>query len=357
MVIHFIIGTLGGGGAERVMTLIANHFVQDNHEVSIITMNPSSDTFELDKRIKRINVARGNFPVVRIKNLLNLKGFYRSPSNRPDVAISFLTASNITAILACRYHGIPIIASEHNNHLAVANPKWLTKLCWKYVYPRADALTVLTSFDVDYFRKKGANVKVMPNPVSFEVYEKDIQIREKNILAVGNLDRYHHKGFDNLIPLAASALVKHKDWKLTILGEGKNGRNYLNNLIEKTGLQAQILLPGFSKEVSKIMRQSSIFVLPSRFEGLPMVLLEAMSQGMSCIAYDCITGPGDIISNYSNGILIEDQNKASMALGLEELIENENLRIQLGKEARTSIQNYKIEVIYAKWLELIESIR
>jgi glycosyltransferase involved in cell wall biosynthesis len=114
---------------------------------------------------------------------------------------------------------------------------------------------------------------------------------------------------------------------------------------------------GFRNDVRDIMRMSEIFILPSRFEGLPMVLLEAMSQGMACIAYDCKTGPSDIINpEYENGILIQDQNIELMQKGLQSLILNETARRELGVKAMKSLDHFTIENIIIKWQKVFDEI-
>src|SRR5690606_31234204 len=104
----------------------------------------------------------------------------------------------------------------------------------------------------------------------------------------------------------------HKEWVLKVVGGGDKGLDYLNQLAVKYSIKNQIIFTGFRKDVNSIMRESEIFILSSRFEGLPMVLLEAMSQGMACIAYDCKTGPADIIEHGKNGLLINDQDIKAM---------------------------------------------
>src|SRR5690606_39054963 len=120
-------------------------------------------------------------------------------------------------------------------------------------------------------------------------------------------------------------------------GGGENGMKYLKALVKKYDIENQVTFTGFRKDVKTLMQESEIFILPSRFEGLPMVLLEAMSQGMACIAYDCKTGSSDIIEHNINGLLIEDQKIIAMQLGLEKLIQDKQFRKKLGSNAQKSI--------------------
>ena len=174
---------------------------------------------------------------------------------------------------------------------------------------------------------------------------------------MGNLNRYHHKGFDNLISLISPILHSNRDWVLKIVGSGDTGLNKLKKIVQAENLKEQIIFTGFSNDVKKIMRESDIFVLSSRFEGLPMVLLEAMSQGMACIAFDCITGPSEMIVNDNNGLLIENQNFDAMKNGIERLIQSVDLRNNLALNAIKSLEKFDIEEIGGQWITIFESLR
>jgi glycosyltransferase involved in cell wall biosynthesis len=224
------------------------------------------------------------------------------------------------------------------------------------LYRFANFTTVLTKFDVDYYKKHSANVVVMPNPCTFHAIVENDRTKDNSIVAVGNLDRYHHKGFDNLITIVAPILKKYPSWNLKIVGEGDTGMNYLQDLARKNNILGQIIFLGFRKDVQDIMKNAEIFILSSRFEGLPMVLLEAMSQGMACIAYDCKTGPSDIIVNGTNGLLIEDQNIVAMQESLDLLINNKKLRKELSDNALTSLDRFSMQTIITKWEELFAKI-
>lgn len=358
MKIHFISSTLEGGGAERVLAIIASAFAEKaNYNISIITINKGNDKYNLPPSIKRISMDYGKIPNHTIKGIVNLTRFYSDKKNRPDLIISFVTLTNLISILVARLYSIKIIVEEHNSYLrSMERRKFLTDFTRKHLYKRADLLTVLTSFDVAFYKKYGANVVVMPNPCSFPPIQNKVLNRDKTILAVGNLDRYHHKGLDNLLDLVAPILKSNPDWKLKIAGSGDHGFELLQGLSEKNEISEQVIFTGFVSNISELMRASAIFILPSRFEGLPMVLLEAMSQGMACIAYDCKTGPSDIITNNVNGLLIADQNKEEMQSGLNALIHNERLRERLSEAGIESLDNFEVTNILKRYENLINTI-
>jgi glycosyltransferase involved in cell wall biosynthesis len=359
MKIDFIISTLRGGGAERVLSLIANRLAKQNsYDISIITLFEGDDNYELDSAIKRIVLSKNKaLPSHTVRSIINLSQHYKSKTNRPDLIISFITLTNLIAIIVAKLFSIKIIAQEHNSHLRyMKNRKTITNFTRQYIYKKADLITVLTAFDIDYYKSFGANVMVMPNPCSFIPIENNAHARSKTILAVGNLNRYHHKGFDNLIELIAPVLKAHPDWTLKIVGSGDDGLQLLTGLSRKHNLTEQIIFTGFISNISELMQESSIFILSSRFEGLPMVLLEAMSQGMACIAYNCKTGPSDIINNNVNGILIEDQNQNEMRDKLLDLMTNENLRKTLANNGLKSLERFNIETIIKDYENVFNKI-
>lgn len=350
MKVHFIVSALIGGGAERVLVLIANKLAEkNNYDITIITLHEGDDFYELNESIKRVSLKHGRFPNHTIKGLFNLFRHYKYKENRPDIIVSFMTLTNFISIIIAKLFSIKIIAEEHISHLE--NRDFLSNFTRKRIYNKADLVTVLTSFDIEYYTKYGAKVMVMPNPCSFPALNNNIINREKVILAVGNLVRYHQKGFDNLLDLIAPVLKSYPNWKLKIAGPsyGEESLNRLANKAKSLSIYDQVIFTGFVSNISEIMRSSSIFILSSRYEGLPMVLIEAMSQGIACIAYDCKTGPSDIITNKVNGLLIEDQNKEKMIEGLKKLILNEDLRIELGNKAINSVDKYHINSIINKY--------
>ena len=130
----------------------------------------------------------------------------------------------------------------------------------------------------------------------------------------------------------------------------------MNKIAKDNNVEKQISFTGFISNISKLMESSSIFILPSRFEGLPMVLIEAMSQGMACIAYNCKTGPSDIISNNFNGFLIEDQNEKEMVSKLAQLLANDTLRLSFGEKGIKSLERFDIKTIINQYKEIFQSI-
>lgn len=359
MKIDFLISSLIPGGAERVLVLMANSLARNtNNKVSVIVLYKRSESYPLDPAVKKIEFKQSKFILnYTIYSIVNLTKYYRNKSLRPDVLISFLTTTNFIGILVAKLFSIKIIVQEHISFSGYGGDNnFITKITRKHLYKRTDAVTVLTSHDVANYNKFGVDVFVMPNPCSFKPITENSHPRDKVILAVGNLNRYHHKGFDNLIRLIVPIFNEYPDWQLKIAGSGEEGLKYLTELAKEENIFNKIIFTGFTENMSELMYNSSIFILPSRFEGLPMVLLEAMSQGMACIAYNCVTGPSDIIINNENGLLIEDQNIEKMQLGLRKLIQNKEFRETLTNKGIKSLDKYDLDEITNRYEMLFDQL-
>lgn len=352
--IDFVIGRMNAGGAQRVIANLANYLIDKRYDIRIITFM-DADAYELDERIVRVRFHDNKiYRKVIINCFFSLIKFYSKKKNRPDIINAHIGDMGFPTIPIARLYKINIIVSEHNNHV-YQKRNFYRKLLWDHLYKRANAITILTKYDLPFFSIRNKKVVVMENPCSFGVLMKNNEKRDQAIIAVGDLNRYA-KGFDNLLKVASDVLPRFPNWVLKIIGEGDKGKKYLQNMAHEFEISDQVEFLGFRSDVNKIMRSSEIFCLSSRFEGLPMVLLEALSQKMACISFDCITGPSEIIENNFNGFLVEDQNIEEMTLKLTELIENESLRRKFQNNAPHVLDKYSIENVGNKWMKLFEEI-
>ena len=356
MKIHLIINQMGAGGAERVVGLLGNYLSEKGHDVTIITFQ-GEDAYALNAGVKRLRLHKHPlFRSVVFNGFWSLGFHYLKKKNRPDIINSHIDTLGFLTIPIAKLFGLKIIVSEHNNHLA--NNSIAQKFLWNFMYPLCNAVTILTQFDLDYFKKRSKKAVVMPNPCTFNAISREdaAEGREKEILLIGGLNRFHQKGFDNFIPIAKSILERYPDWQIRMAGSGEYGLEVLKKEVEKQGITDRFEFLGLRDDVSELLRKASIFVLPSRYEGLPMVLLEAMSQGAACIAYDCISGPSDIISHQENGILIENQNHEAMINGIGQLIEDTTLRQKLHRNAPAAVASFSLPTVGQKWERLLEEL-
>jgi glycosyltransferase involved in cell wall biosynthesis len=248
--------------------------------------------------------------------------------------------------------GLVTIGQEHM-HLR-HHPRELRREMRRW-YGRLDALTVLTERDrLAYEGLLDGRVRVVRIPNSVRRLEgAHADLTAKVVLAAGRLSR--QKGYDLLIRAFAAVATRHAEWRLRICGEGPR-RLELERLIRELGLEERIALEPPARDLGAEMAGASIFALSSRFEGLPLTLLEAMSKGMAIVSFDCPTGPADVIENRRNGLLVPPGDVDAFATGVRELIEDENLRGRCAAAAVETSRRYAIEAIGPQWEGLFRDL-
>jgi glycosyltransferase involved in cell wall biosynthesis len=224
------------------------------------------------------------------------------------------------------------------------------------LYPKLGGLTVLTEQDLHVYEEHfGGRIRLarIPNTVR-EMEGPKADLGATRVLAAGRLTR--QKGYDLLIDAFARVAARHPGWRLRICGAGPE-RSNLEAMIAARGLQGAIELRGPARDLGAEMAHASLFVLSSRWEGLPLVLLEAMSKGMGIVSFDCPTGPADAISDHRNGILVAPADVEALAAGMLELIEDEDLRRRCAAAAVETARGYTIEAIGPRWEALLLELR
>jgi glycosyltransferase involved in cell wall biosynthesis len=190
----------------------------------------------------------------------------------------------------------------------------------------------------------------VPNAVR-DLGDVEADLSSKTVLAAGRLAR--QKGYDRLIKSWSLVAPDHPDWHLRICGNGP-AQAKLERLIDEYGLKDSVTLAGPAQDLGAEMAKASIFALSSRYEGLPLVLLEAMSVGMAVVSFNCPTGPADIVDDHRNGLLIQPRTIALFAAGLKEMIESEELRRTCAAGARETVRDYSMEVVGAMWEAVLD---
>jgi glycosyltransferase involved in cell wall biosynthesis len=193
---------------------------------------------------------------------------------------------------------------------------------------------------------------VIPNTVH-DVSGPAADLDSRTILAAGRLVR--QKGYDMLIDAFAPVHAAHPDWRLKICGGGEL-KDVLAAQVAERGLEGSVELAGPCADLPGEMERSSIYALSSRFEGFPLVLLEAMGKGMAVVAFDCPTGPRDIIEDRVNGVLVPPKDVDAFAAGLRAMIEDEELRRRCGPAAAETAEQYTIDAIGPRWEALFRDL-
>ena len=176
-------------------------------------------------------------------------------------------------------------------------------------------------------------------------------MESKQILSVGRLT--HQKGFDLLCEVAKEVLAQNPEWTWVIIGEGED-RAMLEQKIKEYHLENRLILEGNQKEMEPYYRNSSLYVMTSRYEGLPMTLLEAKSYQLPIVSFDCQTGPVDIIQDSVDGYLINDFNQKEMVNRINHLIQDQALRASLSQQSQINLHKFEMENIIPKWINILE---
>ncbi|MEV6632051.1 glycosyltransferase family 4 protein [Actinoplanes sp. NPDC051470] len=215
-------------------------------------------------------------------------------------------------------------------------------------YPRLDAVAVLTQHDLaDWRAALGDRVRLeqVPNGIP-PAAEPGSSPDAKVVVAAGRFSR--QKGFDLLVEAWAAVHAKHPEWRLAIFGNGPD-REKLIARAEELEMSDSVRMPGITRKLDQELAAASIYVLSSRFEGLPMVLLEAMTQGLPAVAYDCPTGPREVIEDGVNGRLVPPEDVDALAAALCELIEDPERLRAMGAAALTSSEPFSMPSVSAHW--------
>jgi glycosyltransferase involved in cell wall biosynthesis len=245
--------------------------------------------------------------------------------------------------------GLVLIGQEH---MHLREHSEVLRKAMKRRYRKLAALSVLTERDRKrYARHLGRRTEVvrMPNTVR-DLGDVRADLSAKTVLTAGRFAR--QKGYDRLIKTWALVAPDHPDWQLRICGDGP-AKPKIERLIAEHGLEDSVTLPGPAKNLGAEMARASIFVLSSRWEGLPLTLLEAMSVGMAVVSFNCPTGPADVIDDHSNGLLITPRTIANLAAGLHEMIEDEDLRRRCAAAAMETARDYSMDVVGPQWEALL----
>ena len=245
-----------------------------------------------------------------------------------------------------------------SNYRQLAAKGWFEKLSawvgdfldYRIFIKGYDKIVVLTNEDKELHWKNNDKVIVIPNPLTIQ-HDKRSTLTNKTIITAGRLTA--QKNFSSLIRVWTIVHQSHPDWRLEIWGEG-NLKSELQHQIDSSGLGNSAQLMGYTYDMISKFAEASIFVCSSLFEGFPLVFIEAMSCGLPVASYSCPCGPKDIISEGDDGFLVPVGNERMMAGRINYLIENENVRIIMGKASSEKSMLYSMDIIISEWMTLFE---
>ncbi len=352
MKITLFIGGLIGGGAERVLCNLANYLAERNHEVEIITMSETKETYKLSKDIKVLNLLRLE---ERKNKLLGIfKRFYRLKkyikNSDTDRYVVFLPRTMAFLLFFRRLIKVPVIASER------CDPEFYTKktkYLSKHYGKRADLWVFQTEDAAKWYEGIAKKSVVIPNAINPAfIREPYFGVKEKSIVAAGRL--CEQKNFPLLIEAFSRISDQFSDYKLKIYGKGPL-ESQLKEIVDKKGLSDKVEFMGYVDNMPEQLEKASLFVLSSDFEGMPNALMEAMALGLPCVSTDCpCGGPKFLIKDRENGLLVPVNDVEAMSSAIKEMLANEELQNTCSNNARNIVETLRPEVIYSHWEEVIE---
>ena len=354
MRITCVIGTLGGGGAERVMTYLAGGLADRGHTVTLLTLDDTvPDFYTLPPNVTR---ARVQLPTFKQAGLLGgLPRLYKLTralsKTKPDVLISFMT---ISVAASCWLLRVPFIYADHLDvrYLAYSR-KW--KILRNLLLKCAFAVTVLSRRDRKFIAlyHRGWRPVVIYNPAlpaPQPPQERPSWMAEgkRYVVSVGRLVK--QKGFDRLLQAWAQIYTKFPSWRLAIIGAGPDETD-LKDLARNLRVQDTVdfILP--VKNLAAVYAHADVYAMASRAEGFPMVLLEAMAAGLPAVSFNC-TGPDVIIRHNLDGFLVKQNDVSQFAAQLSALMQNESLRREFGASAQAVVERFSLD----RYLDVYEKL-
>lgn len=345
MKIVFVVPDMAGGGTERVISLLANEYVKRGIETAILSFAGNQQSYPLDDRVETVSAGMpsGGNPVVRLHRLFFMREYFKK--NRNCYIFSFSTIGTGFVVLATLFHKRRMLVSERSDPRAYDRKRYRD-----FFYGFADCLVCQTEEAVKCFPKKlQKKARVIGNPVDNAVPMPFEGTRSKRITTAGRLEEVkNHKMLIEAFGMFSEAFP---DYTLDIYGKGSLEEE-LKRFASDRGLASSVIFHGFCSDVKEEIRDSSIFVLSSNYEGVSNSMIEAMAMGIPVIATDCpIGGSRTYIEDGVNGLLVPIKDPVSLSEAMKRLAGDPELADDLSNNAATIRDKCSMEKIADQMLE------
>ena len=347
----FVANKLYGGGAEKVLTLLANEMNKNNFNVEIVTYKKVNQTYNLNKDVKYtcIESKTKNRFIQKLLRIIKIRR--KIKEYNPDLIIAFEYFVNMQTIIANMFLKNKLIISERADPNFTGNKVGIKQLR-NILYRYANALVCQTPDAKAYFPKKVQDKAVIiPNPITPNLPERYTGERKKEIVNFCRIE--HPKNLPLLIDAFEILNKEYSDYKLKIYGNG-SAENEIREYVNQKHLQEKVEINDFAQNIHKEVIESAMFVSSSNHEGISNSMIEAMGIGLPTICTDCPCGGAKMmIENNVNGILVPVGDKEALYRAMKKIIENPEFAEEISKNAVKINERLKQDKICKMWMELM----
>ena len=356
--ICFLVNSLKRGGAERVISNLADYFVLQGYKVSVVTPIREKEEYSVRQEVKRVmsEPPAEELKKGRVRNFLTRWSFLRKiwKQENPDIIVSFIGKVNMMALLTTRGLRIPVLVSVRSDPNREYKTRIL-KLLSKTLFGCAAGIIVQTKDAKDYFPKRlRRKCVIMDNPLNPEFVRTPYHGTRRNVIVtVGRMDA--NKNQKLLIDAFLNIAADFQDIELELYGDG-NKREEWQKYCEGQTYGSRIHFMGRCDRIADRIQDARVFVLTSRIEGMPNALMEAMALGIPVISTDCpCGGPRTLIESGESGLLYSVDALQELEAALKSVLTDRAVEDKLGAKAYEAAKRWQPEIVFAQWKDYIES--
>lgn len=350
-----LIDQMETGGAGRVTSTLLMGLIEKGYNVTIALDNFNANNFyPIPNEIKQVTIPiKGAKPSGLKQIRLTILTRKIIKRERPNVIIAVTFFPFLYALFASLWSGIPVIAYDHTSF--ARNMGRFVNFIRFNLYGKADKLAILTKKDERLLGEKFPRKEVVYNPLTYPIVRHTSK-RRKTVLCAGRIDSWDIKGFDRIIKMWSRLAPRHPEWCLQIAGSGSQNKvDELKRMAKNAGIENQVEFMGQVHDMPGLYATTSIFALPSRVEGFPMVLLEAMSQGCACCTFEMEGAVNEMMSP-SSGVIVKDGELDIFENELEQLINKYPFYDFLQENGYQDAGRFSCEKFYCQWDRIIKEV-